>query len=99
MVGVGIKASDSSKGEDGGVEFVDVCEDVVEGFDEEALDCCCFFKSLACFLLCFAELSISKSTGKGVPMRKDLGINTSTTVSLATTPICLIVKPTNNGIK
>ena len=62
-------------GEDGGVILLDVGEDVVDGLDEEAPDCCCFFKSLACFLLCLADFSISKSTGKGVPVRKDLGIN------------------------
>ena len=62
-------------GEDGGVILLDVGEDVVDGFDEEALDYCCFFKSLACFLLCFVDFSISKSSGKGVPVRKVLGIN------------------------
>ena len=42
--------------------------------DEEVPETGCLLRSLACFLNFFAVFSISESSGNGVPVRKDFGI-------------------------
>ena len=77
-------------GEDGGVVSWDECSDDSDGLervisfqmlitggveDEEVSETGCHLRSFACFLNLLAVFSISESTGNGVPVRKDLGIN------------------------
>ena len=73
-------------GEDGGVVSWDDCDALERDMssqmlitggveDVEVLETGCHFRSFACFLNLFAVFSISKSTGNGVPVREDLGIN------------------------